>query len=92
MVNGEDSFVLIDFQQRILLVGEKGQVRRLFDLEDGVTNVPRHFVNWQLTQPAASQDFDLLLFVFCGLTSDIVSLRVRLALFVTFTLLNDSPM
>lgn len=45
MVNGEDSFVLIDFQQRILLVGEKGQVRRLFDLEDGVTNVPRHFVN-----------------------------------------------
>jgi len=40
MVNGENSLVFFDFQKRILLVGEKGQVRRLHDPEDGGTNVP----------------------------------------------------
>ena len=40
MVNGADSFVFFDFQQRILLVDQKGHVRRLLDPEDGGTNVP----------------------------------------------------
>jgi hypothetical protein len=94
MVNGADSFVLFDFQQRILLVGEKGQLFRLLDHENGGTTVPWQFANCQSTETTTSQDFDLLLFVFCGLASDTVPLLLLLAqvIFVALTSLNDRPL